>query len=476
MTISCVNIVTSMRRPANQCAFRDHCVVFSQTGRFVRQGALTTLGDVLYRKARLLLLYAQALSREGAVSNCRSSVCCDAAALTAPGERSAGVRSPDGPRLRLLEREECAPLSRRPRQPTVTRRALPVLAAIALSSGCLPHALEKKSETPVQGKVQVRFLGVGGFMIRRDSDVIMTAPLYSNPDPGTLLLGEICPNRAVLDRYFVKHELGREMSDLRAVLVGHAHYDHLMDVPYFLEKAPAAVVYGSVTTRRLLAGYGPEIGRRVIALNDPAAARADFTNCGEPSADGCVRFPGQHGHWVDVEGAEGRVRVQAFCSRHPPQLIRAIHFWPGCQEQDLTSPPERADAYKEGEVFSFLVDFMEGARPAFRVYYQDAPVAKPVGWIPEEVIQERPVDLALLCAGTFDAVESPESIVSENLRAAAVVIHHWEDFFDATHSRLESIPGCDVDRFYTAVLARVSGDKSKVHILAPGVLRNFPRE
>lgn len=354
------------------------------------------------------------------------------------------------------------------------KRTLAVLAAMALSSGCLPRSLEKNSEAPAPGKVQVRFLGVGGFVIRRGNDVVMTAPLYSNPDVGTLLLGKICPNREVLDRYFEEHTLGPEMNDLRAILVGHAHYDHLMDVPYFLQKAPSARVYGSVTTRRVLSGYGEDVRRRVTALNDPSAPLADFSNCSEEASDGCVRFPGQRGEWVDVEGTNGRVRIRAFCSSHPPQVFRTIHFWPGCQREELTSPPDTAAVFKEGEVFSYLIDFMDSGRPAFRVYYQDAPVAGPVGWVPVAVISERSVDLALLCAGNFDAVEEPESVVSENLRAAAVVIHHWEDFFDPTHSQLKTIPGCKVDRFYKRVLARVGGDRSKVHVLAPGVLRNFP--
>lgn len=353
-------------------------------------------------------------------------------------------------------------------------RLLGFLALVA-SAGCLPDGLVTRSEPPDPARVQVRFLGVGGFVIRRGSDVVMTAPLYSNPPPPAFLV-EVCPNRRVLDHFFARHALAAEMADLRAVLVGHGHYDHLMDVPYVLEKAPLARVYGSVTTRRILAGYGPDTAARVSALNEPGDNRVDFTRCLEAPGPGCETAPGERGRWLDVAGTEGRVRVQAFCSRHPPQVMHAIHFWPGCRERDLARAPSLADDYREGETLAFLVDFMENGRPAFRVYYQDAPVSRPVGWVGDEVIAERPVDLALLCTGNFDAVERPEEVVSANLQARQVVLHHWDDFFDpSTERRLVPIPGCDVDRFRKALVRELGGDAGRVDVLAPGVLRNYPR-
>jgi hypothetical protein len=177
-----------------------------------------------------------------------------------------------------------------------------------------------------------------------------------------------------------------------------------------------------------------------------------------------------------VAGTEGRVRVQAFCSSHPPQVLHTIRFWPGCQGQDLPRAPSRADDYLEGEVLAFLVDFMENGRPVFRVYSQDAPVSRPVGWVRDDVIAERPVDLALLCTGSFDAVHAPQEVVSASLKARQVVLHHWEDYFDPSpQRRLAPIPGCEVDRFRQALVGELEGDATRVHVLAPGVLLNFPR-
>ncbi|HXB55406.1 MAG TPA: hypothetical protein VN461_11520 [Vicinamibacteria bacterium] len=301
----------------------------------------------------------------------------------------------------------------------------------------------------------------------------MFGPLYSSPDPISLT-GKITPRTPTLDHFYAAHHINDAATDLRAILVGHAHYDHLMDVPYFMAKAPQAYVIGSVTTRRLLAGY-PGLGPRVVALNEAGHNYVDFTNCAsEPVLPGCVTWPGDRGGPYDIPGTQGRIRVRAYCSKHPPQVLHAIHFWPGCLPADLVSPPLRAEDYLEGEVLAYLIDFMQSGQPAFRIYYQDAPVGGQMAQMPGAVIAERAVDLALLCTGNYDAVDRPEGIVS-SLQAREVILHHWEDFFDPTHLTLTTIPGLNVDRYQSRVATQLAGHPERVHVLTPGLLRNFPR-
>jgi mRNA degradation ribonuclease J1/J2 len=68
---------------------------------------------------------------------------------------------------------------------------------------------------------------VGGLLFRRGNDAIMTAPFYSNPN-----IFRVGLRRPIHSDTNLVERLLPDVSDVRAILVGHAHYDHLMDVPY----------------------------------------------------------------------------------------------------------------------------------------------------------------------------------------------------------------------------------------------------
>lgn len=363
---------------------------------------------------------------------------------------------------------------------------LPLVAL--LEAACLPKALDGRSDRPVgpnepgyDRAVQVRFLGVGGFTIRRGGHVVMTAPLYSNPSADHVLSRSILPNEGL-----IRVELDRiapDLPDVRAILVGHSHYDHLMDVPVVWQRTrdrnpEGATIYAGATAKRILSGYANgnvaaphPPPSRIQTLNDAV----DTTLCSKPSD--CIGPdgepdppPGRPGRWITVPHTGGRVRLMALCSRHPPQLM-GEHLWPGCVGEERRSPPARAADYPEGEVFAYLVDFVDAAgRPEFRVYYQDAPTSDPTGYAPASLIAEKTVDLALLCGGSFNAVTRPEDIV-DNLRAHRVIIHHWESFFRPTHERLGVIPGLPIEDFHRALLLKLGGEKRRLHLLRPDVLK-----
>jgi L-ascorbate metabolism protein UlaG (beta-lactamase superfamily) len=351
------------------------------------------------------------------------------------------------------------------------RRIAPVLLIITGLAACLPKGLEKKNRPPGPNGVSVRFLGVGGFLIRKGPDVLMTAPLYTSPPVPALLAGILDGDPNGPRTFYARHRIEADANDIRAILVGHAHYDHLMDVPFFMDRAPQATVYGSTSTRNVLAGYGARYADRVDALNEPGRDRVDSRNCRGPIPGlDCGQWAGTAGEWVDVPGAAGRMRVRAFCSAHPEQVLKEIHFWPGCVAQPLTAPPTDPNVMREGEVLAFLVDFLEQGRVTFRLYYQDAPVQEPVGWVPADVLADRAVDVALLNGGNFDAVQGAERVVG-NLRARHAVIHHWENFFDPTHN--DETPITDINTFRAKVIHAMGGDSNRVRLLKPGVTIGF---
>jgi hypothetical protein len=263
----------------------------------------------------------------------------------------------------------------------------------------------------------VHYLGVSGFLLEHGEDVVLTAPLYSNPGLVEVALDHaIRPDSAQVDRL-----LPPEADRAHAILVGHSHYDHLLDVSdVALRHATRARVYGSPTTGHLLAPF-PGLEGRVVVIEDEDA--------------GDHQHPGR---WLAVAP---RVRVMALRSEHSAQATldlplnpqpMPLHVWRGRLEEDLETPPRSASDWAEGAVYAYLVDFLDraGGRPVFRVYFQDSGTNEPVGYVPETVLRQKRVDVALLCVGgDFERLRRHPEGILENTRPRHAVLGHWEDFF-----------------------------------------------
>jgi hypothetical protein len=170
------------------------------------------------------------------------------------------------------------------------RLALACLASFFLT--CLPGCSGPSTSLPVHSggselppgdpayrtEVQVKYLGAGGVVIKRGDDVLLTAPFFSNPSILRVAFGEIAPRKDQIDRFLAPP--GNGLAGATAVLVGHAHYDHLMDVPYIKQKyMPKAKIYGSDTMKFTLAGD-----------NSLKPADVESVENGAGTADHCLAY------------------------------------------------------------------------------------------------------------------------------------------------------------------------------------------
>ena len=279
--------------------------------------------------------------------------------------------------------------------------------------------------------VSVTFLGVQGFLIRRGDDAILTAPLFSNP--GILAIsgafGSVTANEDRIDRILSGRygDLEPYWKQVDGILVGHSHYDHLMDVPYlFSEYIGGATIYGGRTAESLLATF-PEIpAHAVVVVNEVA---------------GSHEHPGD---WLEVPGtrsSDGRwVRLMAICSEHSPQMF-GYNLWQG----RLAEPPERqprtAPEWAQGITYAFLIDFMEEEGIVFRIYYADSPTGRPYGFLPAPLAGS--VDLIILNAGGSTDVPHYPIAILDNTLADAAIVGHWEGFFDSQLEPLHELPGAE---------------------------------
>lgn len=269
--------------------------------------------------------------------------------------------------------------------------------------------------------VTAQYLGVGGWLFRRGDDAILAAPFYSNPSVLKVGFWIIRSDTALVDRMLAEQDV--RLEGVSAILVGHAHYDHLMDVPRVaLRHLPGARIYGSRTARHILEAI-PELRGRVEAVD----ARA-----------GDDRAPGR---WYYAAG--GRIRFMPLRSGHAPHFL-GIELFEGRYFEDRREVPDAAWDWVKGRTLAYLIDFLEpDGTVGFRIHYADAAHEPPEGFLPPG-LDRRPVDLAVLCAPGFDRVDGyPEGIVRET-RPRHVFLGHWEDFFRSPLEPPEVVPTLDL--------------------------------
>jgi hypothetical protein len=270
--------------------------------------------------------------------------------------------------------------------------------------------------------VAITYLGVAGLLIEHQGQVLLTAPMFSNPPfshvrPRVRKLLRSTP-RIVPDTDAIERLLPPAANRASVILVGHGHYDHLLDVPYIAtHRALAATVYGGPSVRHMLMGDSTlrANGQRVIAIS--------LATAGSPT---------RRGMWY--YSSDSAYRFMAVVAGHAPTFRawkQSYTFTAGIVETDLDSLPRTAAEWKLGEPYAFVIDALDARTksPVFRIYFQDAPSEPPLGFPPDEVMAERPVDLVVLCAATSSNVSNTPDSLLKVLRPTHVMLTHWEDFF-----------------------------------------------
>jgi hypothetical protein len=303
---------------------------------------------------------------------------------------------------------------------------------------------------PPSQRLHIRFLGASGFTIERANEAVLTAPLFTRPTLVDVASGVVQSNPSVVGAHLPTAAL----SNVRAVLSGHAHYDHLLDVPDIMERAPRAMLFANRSAKNILSAYAPDRGARcagtsaagapiarsrVVAMDDAWHNVVDYTMCPQ------MRPPNApaRGTWLTVPGAH--VRVMAVCSEHPEQL-GPIHYAPGGVEDEQCALPRAAADWREGQTLAFVIDFLDWQTnaPLYRVYYQDAPTNAPNGHLPPALLSEKRVDVALMCVGAYEHVADAPAPTLSAMQPRFALGGHWEDFFMPANVPPQPIPMMDL--------------------------------
>lgn len=364
-------------------------------------------------------------------------------------------------------------------------RAGLISLALILLLGCT-HTPESQglhvSRDTGLAEPKLQYLGVGGWLMHWRGEGFVIGPSFSNP--ATLgLLGlppiTVRPNEPRIDRYMPL------APDVTMLLVGHAHYDHLLDVPRVMQiQTPNAKVYGSETVGHILRASRSDRDprplvdpRRIVVPADDQIAPVGvpdyrgtwFYSSGERLQDGDdpARLPNGR--------PKGTIRAMPVASMHAGHILRH-NFLPGAYDNDLEEAPTYIWDWKLGHhTLAWIIDLLgPDGLPVYRIHFQDSAARPPFGF-PPVLADRKGFDLEILCAASWNQVDYYPGGLLRVTRPRLVVLGHWENFFGndpGQHAR--TIPLLRYDGLIENIRRAGYGSRYKVlepltEIALPGV-------
>ena len=295
-----------------------------------------------------------------------------------------------------------------------------------------PQRYTLRNANPPLDSFSMSYIGCGGFLIQYGNDKLLIDPFFSNQSLGRISTKQLRPDHQLIQQFFTR-ELGTPDDDqglISAVLISHAHYDHLGDMPFLLKDYlhnPVVTMYGSRTAVNLVRSFGlpiPDTARQLQNLEPFFTTHA--TKAGQNSelpASPFFYLPG------------GRIRFSAIPSNHVGHYRlagqRKLPFTPGQVDQPPVQPAYFGLKYKEGQNYNFVIDLLnESGKPVFRIFSNaGAACDASVGYLPEEMLQDKPVDLLLLCGANYNVADQYPQPLLDYIQPRILFMAHWENFF-----------------------------------------------
>ncbi len=278
--------------------------------------------------------------------------------------------------------------------------------------------------------LRVRFAGVSTLVFDDGETAWITDGFFSRPGKLATLLTRIAPDPAAVERGL--QQLG--VTKLAAVVPLHSHYDHAMDAPLVAQRTGAVLVGGASTLN---------VGRG-LGLAD-AQMR-------EVRAGDTLEF--------------GRFKLRFLASRQSP-----TPWSDGATPETLDAPlkpPARAGAWREGDVWSLLVEHASGRRLL---------VQGSAGFVPGALAGRR-ADTVFLGVGTLGrkTEDYREAYWTETVRAVGarrVIAVHWDDFWLPLDAPLQAMPLLLDDFATTMADLQERGERDGIEVRLPPLFTPF---
>lgn len=253
-----------------------------------------------------------------------------------------------------------------------------------------------------EAELAVRWLGTAGFEIRSAKAAILIDPYYSRPTLGALLAAPVKPDEAAIRQH---------VRPVQAVLVGHAHFDHLMDAPT-AARVTGATLYANAP--------GVEVGAQEGL---PAAQRAEL----------------KAGQVITI----GDITIEPVASKHSdmPTQFLAGGEWPGAFKLPL-----RFLAYKNGPVFNFLIRWR--GRSLYHCGSAD---------FDQQAAAGKRADVVMVCLSGWKSTPDVFGRLNATFKPSVIMPMHHDDFFKPFSAGFVENPLAFQQEAYAAIRAQAPG-------------------
>jgi L-ascorbate metabolism protein UlaG (beta-lactamase superfamily) len=253
------------------------------------------------------------------------------------------------------------------------------------------HDAHPPAGSPDNG-LRITYLGTAGFIVADRHRTLVLDPYVSRPGLLQCMTQRLRPDAGLI------HDLIPKADD---VLVGHAHYDHILDAPELCRRTGARLIGSSAAVMVGRAAGLPETQMRATAGHEDIAC----------------------GHW----------RVRGLPSRHG-KVFGRIPI-PG----DITEPPPwpaRMRELRHGLVLNWLVD-----TGRLRIVHIDS-----ADFINAELEDQR-ADIVCLCAIGRNHRPNYVADVVRLLRPRWIIPCHWDTMLTPIRAEPDLIPTVDLPGF-----------------------------
>lgn len=236
--------------------------------------------------------------------------------------------------------------------------------------------------------ITVKWTGAAGLSFEYQGGTILVDPYYTRISRFKMFFGKVSPDHETIA------EVCRGIEKIRAIIVGHTHFDHALDLPVFAEQLKCRMI-GSKSLSALMGHFGCE--------NPISVCDGDVT--------------------IDIDPT---VSVRMIPSEHGKVLFGKAPF-PGEILSDGPGPVKASD-YRMGDVFSPLIE-INGTR---FLHLGSAGFT-------EASLTDVKCDVLFLCVPGWENTEGyPERLLALT-RPEKVVLFHFDDFLKPYRGKTEHL-------------------------------------